>query len=33
MASAETYAHLMFLRNQDEILEKEKNGILYYNLT
>jgi glyoxylase-like metal-dependent hydrolase (beta-lactamase superfamily II) len=33
MAAAETYAHLIYLRNQDEIFEKEKHGILYYNLT
>jgi glyoxylase-like metal-dependent hydrolase (beta-lactamase superfamily II) len=33
MAAAETYAHLIFLRNKDEILEKEKQGILYYNFT
>jgi glyoxylase-like metal-dependent hydrolase (beta-lactamase superfamily II) len=33
MAATETYAHLVYLRNKNEIIETKKNGVLYYKTT
>ncbi|MBN1683650.1 MBL fold metallo-hydrolase [Candidatus Bathyarchaeota archaeon] len=33
MAATETYAHLVYLRNKNEIIENNKEGVLYYKLT
>jgi hypothetical protein len=30
MAAAETYAHLIYLRNQDKVEERSKDGVLVY---
>lgn len=32
MAATETYAHLIYLRNKNEVEEEERNGVLYYSL-
>jgi hypothetical protein len=32
MAATETYAHLVYLRNREEVAEKRRNGVLYYSL-
>ena len=32
MAVTETYAHLVYLRNREEVAETKKDGILYYSL-
>jgi hypothetical protein len=32
MAAAETYAHLIYLKNKDEITESNKGSVLHYNL-
>jgi glyoxylase-like metal-dependent hydrolase (beta-lactamase superfamily II) len=33
MAAAETYAHLVYLRNNSEIEESKQNGVLHYSLS
>jgi glyoxylase-like metal-dependent hydrolase (beta-lactamase superfamily II) len=33
MAAAETYAHIVYLQNNSEVEESEKNGVLYYSLS
>ena len=33
MAATETYAHLVYLLNREEVAEEKREGILYYRLT
>jgi hypothetical protein len=33
MAAAETLAHLIYMKNRDEIEEDEKRGVLYFGIS